>query len=105
MRVEFCFQAAFDHRLGQFFEQAPVAQDMPFASRTRFRNSSISSRLQSCVLPLPFSLGGRHAEGVPQPALNILGMLPIMVQIEDAAKRSAKCPPIGLQEPGFWERC
>ncbi len=28
MRVEFGFQAAFDHRLGEFFKQATFAQDV-----------------------------------------------------------------------------
>jgi len=37
------------------------------------------------------------------PALDTLGVLPIVVNVEDAAKRSAERPPIGLQEPGFWQ--
>ena len=34
-RVQFGFQAAFDRRLGEFFEQAPFSQNVPLASRTR----------------------------------------------------------------------
>jgi len=42
---------------------------------------------------------------VPQPSLDILSMFPIVVNIEDASQRSAECPPIGLQEPGFRQLC
>jgi hypothetical protein len=33
VRIQFRFQAAFNHGFGQFFEQAPLAQDYRGASR------------------------------------------------------------------------
>lgn len=45
-----------------------------------------------------WSASSTAASALPQPALDILGMLPIMVTMQDAAQRAAARPPIGLLE-------
>jgi hypothetical protein len=41
---------------------------------------------------------------LPQPSLDILGTLAIVVNVEDASQLFAGRPPIGLLESGLWQR-
>jgi len=90
--------ACYSHELrNESYLRSPTSLSHADLSRKSLRQRVPAIKELSSSLTAPSAL--------PQPSLDILGMLPIVVNIEDAAKRSAERPPIGLLEPGLRQLC